>query len=990
MVFSRLTVRFFCLFLLVIACEPSKAQLGFDLDIKKPEPYDNRKLKAEKTGTGKLKAPGRFFQNTYTHYNYFYNSNTKLNSILDRAKQSHRDNYALLLPFYNYSLEATNQDSSQLDSVIHKAKTGIVLHDLRNDWIDDLYLLWGAAYFLQQQYDSASQMFQFINHAFAEKESDGYYKYIGSNADGATSLSIVTKENEGILKRMTSDPPSRNNAFIWQIRTLIQQKAFPEAGSLIAMLKADPNFPDRLKGAIEETHALWFYSQNQWDSAARHLTAALGEAKSKQERARWEYLAAQLFERSNQLEEAKTYYTKAIGHTTDPVLDVYARLNLVRINKDASEDYVTKNIEELLKMAKRDKYEEYRDIIYAMAAQMEIERGNLSAAQQYLAKAAKYRTGNPEANNSAYLQLGNIAFDRQDYTNAAAYYDSIQIESLPPAESQQILERTTILSGLLAHLNTIERQDSLQRIAALPEEEREVLIKKMVRQLRRQQGLKEEEPAKPAAIAGPADAFAAQQPKGEWYFYNTSLKTAGITTFKQVWGNRPNVDNWRRQSEVTAQLSRNVSTNTAGTSSLVGNIDNTLASPSFESLSAQLPLTAELIKTSNDSIIRSLYGSGRIYVDQLENYPAAITAYEHLRSRFKEGYDESQVLFDLYYCYSKVGEADKAASIKNQLLSKYPNSRFASIVTTGQDPQSSKPRADITKVYEDIYDMFLEGRFTEAQEAKRNADSMYRTNYWSPQLLYIEAVYHIQQREDSVAQHRLSTLVDLYEGTPIAARASTLKEVLSRRREIEDELTKLQIERPVEEPSFVTPLQTVPTIEKKDTVVSLPTETVVQNVRRDSVKQAPVKPIAVKPKIDTTSRNVVVSKPNSLFSYNPNAEHYVAIILEKVDVVFVREANNAFNRYNKETFYSLPLETNVANINDDTKAVLIGRFSSAQGAIEYIQKTKPIAGSQIVPWLKGGKLSFSLISEANLQVVTETKEFNTYQKFLEQNLPIKF
>jgi hypothetical protein len=29
--------------------------------------------------------------------------------------------------------------------VIYKSKTGIVLHDLRNDWVDDLYLLWGAA-----------------------------------------------------------------------------------------------------------------------------------------------------------------------------------------------------------------------------------------------------------------------------------------------------------------------------------------------------------------------------------------------------------------------------------------------------------------------------------------------------------------------------------------------------------------------------------------------------------------------------------------------------------------------------------------------------------------------------------------------------------------------------------------------------------------------------------------------------------------------------
>src|SRR5215217_3708111 len=124
MMFSPILLRFSGLILLSCAFVYSHAQLGFDLDIKKPEPYENRELKAEKTGTKKLKATGRFFQNTYTHYNYFYNSNTKLNTILDRAKAAHRDNYAELLPFYNYSLDITAQDSIQLDSVIHKAKTG--------------------------------------------------------------------------------------------------------------------------------------------------------------------------------------------------------------------------------------------------------------------------------------------------------------------------------------------------------------------------------------------------------------------------------------------------------------------------------------------------------------------------------------------------------------------------------------------------------------------------------------------------------------------------------------------------------------------------------------------------------------------------------------------------------------------------------------------------------------------------------------------------
>src|SRR4028119_2170497 len=107
----------FALVLLAVA-QPLRAQLGFDLDIKKPEPYENRELKAEKTGDKKLKAPRRFMQNMTTHYNYFFNANNRLNEIIDRAKSTQKDDYSLLLPFYNYSLNTVASDSALLDSII--------------------------------------------------------------------------------------------------------------------------------------------------------------------------------------------------------------------------------------------------------------------------------------------------------------------------------------------------------------------------------------------------------------------------------------------------------------------------------------------------------------------------------------------------------------------------------------------------------------------------------------------------------------------------------------------------------------------------------------------------------------------------------------------------------------------------------------------------------------------------------------------------------
>lgn len=982
---SRHKYVVFSFLIALLTAQPLFAQLGYQVDIKKPEPYDNRQLKAEKSQDKKLKATRRFFQNTTTHYNYFYNANTKLNEIIDRAKLTHKDDYSELLPFYNYSLDATTQDSLELDSVIYKSRTGIILHDLRNDWVDNLYLLWGASYYLQQEFDSAYQMFQFINYSFAEKEKDGYYKYIGSRMDGNNALSISTKEKNSLPRRALSEPPSRNDAFLWQIRTMIRQGALPEAGSLIATLKGDPLFPERLKGSLEEVQALWYYEQEVWDSAAFHLVNALDETQNKQERARWEYLAAQMFEKKGLTEEAQKYYDKAIGHTTDPVLDVNARLNLIRINKEGGDAYIDNNIAELLKMARRDRYTEYRDVIYSMAAQMELERGNFDAAHALFLKASKYKTENTQTANKAFIQLADLSYVRKDYKQAASFYDSVRIQNMPTEDAQRIDDRKRALSPVVQNLAVVERQDSLQRIANMPEAERETLVRKLVRQLRRQQGLKDEEisgGSKTAAAPETAapDLFNDRQNKGEWYFYNDNLKSSGAAAFKQAWGNRPNTDNWRRFSNVTAQINRQKAEDARGGTAMEQEMEQNAGSTlSYESLLKRLPLTPEQLQVSNDSIQRALFTLGNLYVNSLEDYPSAIETLEDLRTRFPQPDSLERVLFNLYYSYTKAGNQLKASEIRKLMQETAPSGRLTSIVISGKDPSSEKPSVAITKTYEAIYDQFLEGRFEEAILAKKQADSLYQTNFWSPQLLYIEAVYHIRNREDSAAKTALNTLIQQNGGTPIAAKAENMIQVLSRRQQIESELASLQVERPVEDTFYVEPMPVVPKAERQEVVVSAPKDTLMN------------RPVVKKPAVDSTiTKPVIVQANNSTFAFRADAPHAAVVVLSKVDVVFGNETRNAFNRYNREKYYSQPLQGNLITLNDDTKLLIINNFTNAQGAIDYVQTAKAVAASQIVPWLKSDKYSFSIISEDNLKIVTESKDFAAYQKFLDQNLPVKF
>jgi hypothetical protein len=244
-----------------------------------------------------------------------------------------------------------------------------------------------------------------------------------------------------------------------------------------------------------------------------------------------------------------------------------------------------------------------------------------------------------------------------------------------------------------------------------------------------------------------------------------------------------------------------------------------------------------------------------------------------------------------------------------------------------------------------------------------------------PQLLYIEAVYEIRQRNDSVAKRSLQTLISQDPNAPMAIKAQNLIDVLNRRREIEDELNRYQIVTPQKDTVAKDVVVIIPPI-KKDTIATAP---------KNDMVIAPPKPI-----VDTAvKRPIVQPKPASVYKFDAGMKHYAMIILDKVDPLFVNEVKNAFNRYNKVTYYNQTYDINVVDFDADQKLVLIGNFANAQEVVDYIQKSKRIAANEIIPWLKSDKYSFSIMTDSNLAILLEKKDLGQYKQFLDQNLPGK-
>ncbi|MBS1946176.1 MAG: tetratricopeptide repeat protein [Bacteroidetes bacterium] len=965
------------------------------MDIKKPEKYENSKLGAEKTDETKFKQPRHFIQNTVTHYNYYFNANIKLNEVIARARAQHKDDYNKLLSFYDYSLDITSRDRKELDSIIYKSTAGILNHDLRNDWIDNLYMLMGEAYYYRNQLDSAYITFQFVNHAFAPKDKDGSDQPIGSNAnneEGGNSLIVATKEKKNILKKVFSLPPSRNESLIWQVKTYIASNQYPEAAGLIEVLKQDPQFPQRLQTDLQEAQAWLFYSQNMYDSAAGHLILALTGQPDRQEKSRWEYLIAQLYERSKKPGMAQEYYKKVFQRTYDPVMEVYARLNYIRQNKGSDDKMIQQNIDALMSMARKARFENYRDIIYYAAAQIELERKNKPGAIALLLRSIKNTVPENNQKSKAFLALGDLYYSDKNYRPAKNYYDSVDAADRSAVEDPAaFLDKRKTLDKIISEEDIINRQDSLQRIAAMPETERNAYIKKLARRLRKEQGLAEEESNGDNLLLnnnGTSGVFGNSSSSTEWYFDNSSIKAKGFGDFKSKWGNRPNVDFWQVASK-SAQAGFSAQAGPGSDQDNTGNNSST-TEISFESLLKNLPLAPPAIKKSNDSIQSSLFSIGESLQEGLSDYQTAIATYNSLLKRFPDTHLREQALFNLYYCYKKSGDEENAKRILQMMIEQYPNSKLTNIAAYPEAYKKAQqaPKAEATKKYEDIYNAFIEGRFEEALANKKAADSAYGEKYWTPQLLYIEAVYLAKNRNDSLAKIDFAGIIRKYPKTPMADKAKIFLDVLSRRKQIEEYLTNLQVTRAKDDSVIVS--KAVPLRYNNEYKPIIDSLKALQR-KSDSTAMAKAKANpATQKRNDSAQIAQKLSAFKSAFAFAPEKAQAVAILMNKVDPVYVNETRNAFNRYNQETFYSKTYDIVIAPINDTIKLVLINGFQSADDAIQYIDKAKKIAPREIVPWLPVGKYSFLIISNDNLEILKTNKDIAAYKKFLETSYPGKF
>jgi len=118
----------------------------------------------------------KFYQNTTSEYNGYFNANILYEESLLKMNEQVQDNYNKVLPVFKYT-EADNPKAvaEDLDEAVKKVSVVVSLHR-ESDWVDDCYLLMGKSLFLKQDYESAQEALEYLvaefnPQALAKKQS---------------------------------------------------------------------------------------------------------------------------------------------------------------------------------------------------------------------------------------------------------------------------------------------------------------------------------------------------------------------------------------------------------------------------------------------------------------------------------------------------------------------------------------------------------------------------------------------------------------------------------------------------------------------------------------------------------------------------------------------------------------------------------------------------------------------------------------------------
>ena len=607
----------------------------------------------------------RKYHSTTARYNGLFNANELLRLSLITYDGSHKDDFYTFLP-----VNPLPNDKDvigmypAIDTAIAKCTKVIEDHSMPNavdmyykeaeynNWIDENWITIGKALYYRRDYEKALKNFEFVKRFFIKDPST----YIAE----LWIAKIYIELNKYSDAKLILDGLN-------EIAQEQKQKKFKDFIPFLNRKKGDaakPTMKQSLQLEIYKAYSDLAMKRKDYEDAIDGLQLAISKTNSPREKARFNYILAQLYQYTNNSGSASHHFNKAVSASASFEIAFNARLN--RALSDGSEGVK----KDLKRMARDSKNAAFKDQIFYALGLVELNNNQKQEAKEYLTKSAFYSISNKRQKAMAYEKLGDISFFDKEFVPAQKYYDSCarsMPEDYPNAEI--VKNKTVKLFDLVKALETAAFEDSVQRIAKLSYNDREVFLKETLIQLRKEiQDIKERDAAKLLALQ--SNSLPNNNVKAsKFIFNNPKLRETGFTEFKKLWGARDNEDDWRRNDKLSINT---FAYSVDSTEKIAG--QQTKDSLSIEKLLKDIPLNDSAFSQSQLRLIDALYTSGILFKEVLLENNLAEKQFESVLALRLFNITDLSAAFQLFRLNEQNKKSEK---YKSYILDKYPNSDAA-------------------------------------------------------------------------------------------------------------------------------------------------------------------------------------------------------------------------------------------------------------------------------------------------------------------------
>ncbi len=667
-----------------------------------------------------------------TQYNILYNGGVGFDKGVADIQNKSKNNFWKRLPVEKMQLSdgsiSDTVHNANFDLAETKATKAIQKHSMniggkeRNYQTDEAYLMLGKARYYDQRFVPALDAFNYI-----------LYKYPNSS--------------------------TIHEAKIWREKTNMRLGNDALVIKNLSKLLKEYRLKNQALANANAVLAEAFLNLEEKDSAVAKLQIAQKNTKINTEKARYRFILGQLYEELGKNQQALSSYQSVIDMNRkadrEYVIQAYARKSQLFDFQNGDKEQMAKMFAQLVENREN---RPFLDVIYhQMGVYYDKSNEPVAALKQYNLSLKKAKD-NTYLAASNYRNLGNMYFKSAEFPLAAKYYDSTLVKlDKNTREFAQIEKVRKNLDDVIKYDALANTNDSILKVAALSDTDRIVYFGNHIEALKKKE-------AQEALIKKQKEALANFEKSGKgtpndlllqpnmplrsvpkldtgsgtttFYFYNPTTVAFGQLEFQKIWGKRNANGYWR-----TSTTSGDVTIATISDDLPAGVESPKTADKASDKYSVayylnQIPTDKKVVDSINKERNFAYYQLGVIYKEKFKEYALATAKLEKVLEQNPEEKLVLPTLYNLYKLY-QITDANKAPAMKNRIVSEFPSSRYAQIITNTDANNLNTETPE--KAYNQYYKLFQEEQFVNVLDKLNTAIIQFSGDEIAPKLELLRA-----------------------------------------------------------------------------------------------------------------------------------------------------------------------------------------------------------------------------------------------------------